>query len=743
MDKTKAISLDQQTENIRREFRAEFESNNQENQLTDIWVIEVFEDHVIIESSGDLFKVGFTQGEEEIEFSDRSEWVEVEKQIDFVEKSIKAFIHQTGRNALKSISKTTDELRVGNYIVLFGDENTRDLENEFFTKSTNFQSSYTDLGSLYVDWEHGHGHEIPGEQDGPGKHDVLGVVDWSTAKIDDRGVWAVRVLDRRNKYMEYIEPMIEANLIGTSSKAIAPDTVISEKGQIINWPLERDTLTVMPAETRMMSTNQIGALKSLVKAFPHLKDLLPKESGDSAQRSKAKEKPKTKKQPLEVKSIMLKTKEDFLNFYAEKSGVAVADLDDKQKGIALNGTEFSVEDVEPSVNPRMDTLEASMKSIGDQLSTVLKYAQDTPAISNVGYYISKTGGKSDKHIFSLGDFLTAVGRDDRERLKTIYNSQYDEGSDAEKADMSHIDGVAGGFLLPVEFENNLLALANEMTPIRDLVTVVPIGSNRGDWPTLDQFTAPTAGVGDTAFAGQVTAKQTAENTALTETRPLFKQIQWNIHKVGGFVQAPNELINDSPQAIETLLEALFVMTIAAKREHYIFRGTGANEPLGILNADALINVSPASDNTFKMADALNMLSVFKPYLSRGSWWMHPGVIPDLGVFEVGTGGSVWLQDQKNDPVINQPLLGKPVHFSEHLPQDDNSGDVILIDPKAYLLFERQGMQIAFSEHFAFSSDQGTWRFTQRMDGQPWLTDAVTLADPQGSYQVSPFVSHND
>ena len=69
--------------------------------------------------------------------------------------------------------------------------------------------------------------------------------------------------------------------------------------------------------------------------------------------------------------------------------------------------------------------------------------------------------------------------------------------------------------------------------------------------------------------------------------------------------------------------------------------------------------------------------------------------------------------------------------------------MILIDPKAYLLFERKGMTIDFSRHFAFTADQGTWRFTRRLDGQPWVPEAVTLADPQGGFTVSPYVKHND
>jgi len=41
-------------------------------------------------------------------------------------------------NPLKTISKSDDELRVGNYAVLFGG---RDLTGEFFTAKTDFSSS--------------------------------------------------------------------------------------------------------------------------------------------------------------------------------------------------------------------------------------------------------------------------------------------------------------------------------------------------------------------------------------------------------------------------------------------------------------------------------------------------------------------------------------------------------------------------------------------------------------------------
>lgn len=745
----KAESLEQQQREINDAWRAANQSPS--NEIINNWVIETFDDEIIVEVSGELFKLGFTREGDEIVFADRSEWVEVERTVEFKEKSARAFIKTTGTNSLKSISRTDDKLTVGNYMVMFGDEDIRDLEKEFFTNQTEFESSFTKTGTLHIDWEHGFGKAIDGA--GPGQDDILGVVNWNTVKTDEIGLWAERVLDRRNDYMQFIEPLIDAGMVGTSSKAVNGKFVVADNGEITKWPLHRDSLTVMPAEPRMMTNNVVSALKSLAKTFPELKAMLPEDPGKgSVADAKQKETSASKNLNLEVNTMSEKdkkkglSKRDILNFYCEASGKSIEDLTDTDRVNAFAGTKFAVVDeVTEAEKERTEVIDRKEKTLEDKVREVLRYAMEQKGINDVGY-ISADGGKSDPETYSLGDFVVAAARGDRERLKTIYKVHH-EGkrykSSGEKADMSHIDGAPGGFLLPVEFENNLLALADESSNIRNMTTIVPVGSNRGKWPTLNQFDAPTAGAGNTAFAGGVVATETGENTALTETRPTFKEINWNIHKVGGFSQAPNELIADSPMAIEVLLNTLFALAINAKREHYIFRGTGANEPLGILNSSALISVTTVADNTFAETDGYNMLSRFKKYLSNGAWFIHPGVIPDFGAMEIGSAGPTFITDLNTQEVLGRPFIGKPVFQSEHLPQDDNSGDVVLADLKAYLLFERGGLMIAFSEHFAFTSDQGTFRFTQRMDGQPWVKGAVTLADPQGSFTVSPFVKHND
>lgn len=168
-------------------------------------------------------------------------------------------------NCIKMVSESADEFRVSNYIILFGGA---DVTGERFTPETKIDSSYVKSGMLYVDFEHG----LDPDDTGMSEHDVLGYVDWKTAKTDDTGIFVERVLKRQARYVDTLRRMIEEGLIGTSSEAIEGKTA-REGATITQWPLKRDSLTLTPAEPRMLSSNVLSDAKALYKAFPHSKSL--------------------------------------------------------------------------------------------------------------------------------------------------------------------------------------------------------------------------------------------------------------------------------------------------------------------------------------------------------------------------------------------------------------------------------------------------------------------------------------
>ena len=257
---------------------------------------------------------------------------------------------------------------------------------------------------------------------------------------------------------------------------------------------------------------------------------------------------------------------------------------------------------------------------------------------------------------------------------------------------------------------------------------------RRNAPALDQYT-PRLGRKYSAKRPMRTQRSAPDETEPDFTMP-ERQAQDSPHTQALLV------IADSPQTIDALLSGLFSVAVGAKLEHFVIRGSGAGQPLGILNADSAIPVNTNTGDAFTWPDVANMTSRFKTVGGSGVWLIHPSVWPDILQMEIGTAGaSAWVANMQASQ--GNSINGYPIIMSEHSPQANNAGDVILADLSAYLLFRREALSIAFSDHYGFVNDMGTWRFTARSDGKPWLKNAITLADPTGSYTVSPFVYHND
>lgn len=383
-------------------------------------------------------------------------------------------------------------------------------------------------------------------------------------------------------------------------------------------------------------------------------------------------------------------------------------------------------------------------SIVDQ---VLKRLEELPPERRGGVIVagaSPDGGTADKELKSFGDFLLAVKRNDRTRLTKVYQAQYvAEGRDGElKATVAEGSGSTGGYLVPQQFLPELMSIAGESSIVRPRATKIPMVSRTLLVPALDQTITP--GAGQSAFYGGVVAKWTGEQGAITEAEPQFKQVELIANKLALYSQTTNEASADSAITIEALLKTLYGGAIGWTEDYNFIRGDGVAKPLGILNANATIGVTRTTSNQFKIDDAANMLSRLAPgSLANACWIIHPFLMPylvKLVVSGTGTGAVAWMPDLRSG--TPGQLLGLPIYFSEKASAPGSKGDVILADFSRYLIGDRQELQVAMSEHFKFTTDLLTWRATYRVDGQPWLSAPITLADGAGTNTVSPFVVLN-
>ena len=587
-----------------------------------------------------------------------------------------------GKNYLKTLAKTDAEIRVGNYMVLFGG---KDLTGEHFTKSTQFDSSYTATGTLYEDWEHG----FDNDKAAPSIDDILGYVDWKTAKIDDKGLWVERVLSRRNEYMQYLESLIDEGLIGTSSEAVSGKVEKSKDGEILVWPLKRDALTVQPAEPRMMTENAIAAIKALAEFQPQLKAFL--QSGETADKSAE----------------------------AAASTVHLTNLENTGGTIHMSETtETKVEETKaPEINPEM-------KALNDKLEALTALFQNSPILKDA-QYVAPDSETDHPEVKSFGDFLVAVRMGNEKRLKSVY-----------KTALAEATGAQGGFGVPVEYGNVLLEKSKEFNALRRAGAMTTVLQGRSkQYPVLDIETAPSAG--QTAYAGGVYASWTEEAGTITETEPRFRMVEMVVHKLSAYSLASSEVRDDFQESLDGILARSFAKAVGSAEEYAFFRGTGVGQPQGILNGGALIAAARSAASTVALADLAQMISDFPPEsFNSGAWFCSPTVLDQI--IQLVSNPLSWEQNMRDN--WQQPrLLGYPLYVVGCLPALNTAGDILLVDPNYYLIADHaSGLNVAFSEHYAFITDQLAWRITKRVDGQPLIDTEITIED--ATTTVCPFVA---
>lgn len=588
--------------------------------------------------------------------------------------------------------------RVGGYLVMFGDATKTDLEGDFFTPDTDFDID-DDSAKTSIYYQHGLDPVLKKRTLGKG----------TLVKHDDVGIWVEAQLKLRDDYEKAVYGMVQAGKMGWSSGTAAhlvEREPVGKSFHIKRWALGLDaSITPTPAEPR----TQALSLKSI--PVYELKEVIPALEPEAA--------------PEDVNNI----------------GDAVTA--DNEPIVHIEVMESKTMSEEQTNNAPLGANE--IKALQDELARqsadlqrFMKMIEDAPR-EVVGGYYTVDGGEADSNIKTLGDFMISVARGDEKRLNKVYGT-YKGGIDPYKGQTAGSATSGGyyipeGFLAPIEREINLTS------GIAQLTTTIPVGQPSGSIPADDFYTAVTAGSGETVEASGIESNIRAEGGAYQAEEMRVSQIEWRVRDVlSGYVKATREVLNYAP-TIEAMLRRKIALALGSKREKFILRGIGGSEPLGILNWTGAVGIAPDTNNVFAVADADEMLSRHLQYASNPVWIIHPSIIPDIASMERGTGAGTFQSNIAQ--ALATTLHGYPIIRSQHLPQANNSGCVILADMGAYALFTYGGMYVDFSEHADFLNGNAVWRFGQEMDGKPLMKSSITLADPQGSFTQSPFVYLND
>lgn len=413
----------------------------------------------------------------------------------------------------------------------------------------------------------------------------------------------------------------------------------------------------------------------------------------------------------------------------------IGDIDAKatNEGRDLNGSELNLKNeildqIEETKNivatmERQERISAALSSPG----TSITVQKSQPAVSS---------GRSQDRFTSLGEQLAAVmnaGRPGGMVDPRLYNAA---------SGLNETIPSDGGFLVQTDFSTELLQEVFQTGILASRCRRIPISGNSNSMKIngVDETSRAS-----TRYGGIVGywADEAGEKSA---SKPKFRKIELNLKKLIGLCYSTDELLSDAA-ALEGVIRQGFVSEFGFLVDDAILNGTGAGQPLGIMNAGCLVSVSKEAGQTAATIVAENVINMysrmFASSIGNSVWLVNQNTLPQLFTMSlsVGTGGApIFMPAGGLSQSPYNTILGRPVLPIEQCQSLGTAGDILYADLGGYVLAEKGGIQSDMSIHCRFIYDESTFRFVLRIDGQPVRASVLTPYKGGSSYTQSHFVA---
>lgn len=307
--------------------------------------------------------------------------------------------------------------------------------------------------------------------------------------------------------------------------------------------------------------------------------------------------------------------------------------------------------------------------------------------------------------------------------------------------MGENTGADGGFLVPTEFVQKILERVHAPTNLLGMTDSYTVGSNVIAFPR----SAETSRANGSRWGG-VRAYWRDEGEQGTATKATFGRLQMTLHKLFVLINASDELLSDSQGiALEQYLFRVASDEINFVVSDAILNGSGAGQPLGILNSDCLITVAKETGQSAATVNSTNILKMWArlwaPCRQNAVWLIHQDVEPQLHAMTIGSGGADLVAYLPPGGLSARPyatLMGRPVVPVEWCATLGTVGDLVLADLRHYVTVTRGMVESMMSIHLRFDYDESVFRIIFRLDGAPWWT--APLTPYKGSTTQSCFVT---
>ena len=269
----------------------------------------------------------------------------------------------------------------------------------------------------------------------------------------------------------------------------------------------------------------------------------------------------------------------------------------------------------------------------------------------------------------------------------------------------------GGYLVPEEFEHQIITGLDEVNVIRSLSKVITTHHDRK---------IPIS-------VGHSVATWTAENAAYTESNPTFGQKQIDAFKLTDLIRISVELLQDAEFDLESYIAAEFARAFGIAEEQAFCVGTGTNQPTGIFTANGgTVGVTANATNAITVDEVISLVYALKaPYRKNAVFLMNDATVALLRKLKDNNGAYLWQPSvQAGQP---DKLLGYPLYTSPYAPTVEASALAVAFgDFKNYWIGDRMGRTVQRLNELYATNGQVGYVATERVDGKVILAEGIQL-----------------
>ena len=269
----------------------------------------------------------------------------------------------------------------------------------------------------------------------------------------------------------------------------------------------------------------------------------------------------------------------------------------------------------------------------------------------------------------------------------------------------------GGYLVPIEFDKNLVKALKHENVIRSISKVITTAApHRINIALTD-----------------VSADWVAESGVFTPSTPTFNQLSLDAYTLRAAALVSEELLQDSMFDLEDYLISNFALAFAAKEEQAFCIGTGEGQPTGIFTSKGGdVGITTAGATDIKADELIDLTYSLKDgYKKSAIFVLNSATLAGIRKLKDGNGVYMWQPSLQAD----QPdrLLGFPVYVSQYAPTIAAGAYTVAFgDFQNYWIADRSGRTVRRADELHIANLQTGFYAFQRVDGKTVLPEGIKL-----------------